>query len=230
MYHSTAFHQHVFQDGEIRFQQHQLCGLPSSITTLSHCNAAICLFQCQQIVYTVSRHSNGTLLSMKRFHKLFFLHRCDTAEHSILLCCGINFIVLDLTHIHPAIGMLHACLTGSSCCGQRIITGNQLNRNTLFLEIGNGICCMFPNRINDDNCSKQIQFWQRLIFGNRFLCQTNQQHTFAFLQSFLHFLRQGTCTKPFRRTQKEGSNTFKCHGAPFSIRRKWNLMSRRKSI
>ena len=134
--HHTASLVHNFRhSGKIGIHEHYICNVLGSVTSLCHNYAAVCLFQCQNIVHTVTGHGNCMLLFLKGKHHLFLLLRSYTAEYGTL-CNGTLHILRcgDGSGINVFICILQSCFFCNGRNSHRIITGDHLEVNLLAVK------------------------------------------------------------------------------------------------
>ena len=148
--HHTASLVHNFRhSGKIGIHEHYICNVLGSITSLCHNHAAVCLFQCQNIVHTVTGHGNCMLLFLKGKHHLFLLLRSYTAEYGTL-CNGTLHILRcgDSGGINIFICILQACFFCNGRNSHRIITGDHFQIYALVFEKCQGFRSIIPDNVS----------------------------------------------------------------------------------
>ena len=118
------------------------------------------------------------------------------------------------------------CQRGNS---HRVIAGNQFQCNPFLLKIGQGFCGIGSYGVGGYNVSKLLNVRQGTVLIQRFFGISCQQETFSGL--FIPFQVWGNGgAQPFRSADHKGSSILELDGAPFSLRRKWNLVDGGKYV
>ena len=176
----ASFGHYMGQRTEVRIQQHQLCHLAGGLRTRCHGNAAVGIFQRQNVVYAIAGHGHCMSLLLQGVYQLALLLRRYTAEYRAV---GGGFfqlaVVFQGCRVYPLVSPADARLGGYMADDPRVVAGNHFDVHALTRKVGKGLRRALPDAVlQRQQCQKlqcvRVQPGRRV--GQFALTAGQQQH------------------------------------------------------
>ena len=95
----ASFNNSFFQNHQIFFQQHNICGFFRHIYCCINRNSNVCGFHCRSIVNTISHKADCMAIFTKYRHHSRFLIRCQLCKNICSFCCFCQFLITHVLQI-----------------------------------------------------------------------------------------------------------------------------------
>ena len=152
---TTLRHNHRHY-GEAIIQQHQLRDRACCRRPIAHGHTQICRFQCQHIIDTITGHRHMMSARLQRMDHIALVLRRNTTKdlprlHNVRKLVAnlgaLSFATIiaagrKLRGIDRIVSALHFQLTRNSPHRAVIVTRNDLDLNTFFIEVGHRLRCI----------------------------------------------------------------------------------------
>ena len=185
VYNSSALENDIGHFWKVGIHQNNLRRLWCCFTARSHCNTAIGVFHCENIVYAVTCHGNGVACLLESLNKFLLLLWRNSAENGVLNSRLLDFFVcIKEWRIDIFIRICNACLLCNLGNGFWAVARDNLNGNILLVKILKCFYCAFTNRVWKDNESERLCHAWIGLFGK-------EQNTIAFFGKRSNFACDG---------------------------------------